>query len=703
MQSLSLEINPVLVYLPLLLVALAVAWLSYRRKLPQQFPAYLIALLLTLRTAGILLIGIMLCEPILALTKNRKIGDRLAVVLDLSSSMKIADSGVERWRIADSLRRTRDFLDGDNILLGFADSLWRLDFWPDSAAYSGRATNLAAALRLQGFPDREKVGAMLVITDGSVNVGMDPLRAASEIDIPVYSLVVGGLVRGHDTRIVKIDAPSIAYSNTEFEMEVIIGGFGHEGEDARIEISEGRTLLQSTKVKLPPDGAVASTKFKLTFPQHGLKSIRASITKFDDDDNPENNSRSFLLKVLKDKISIVIVALTLDWELSFLKNALEEDGHFKIDIALAGGQTGMFWGNLPAADQWSKYDLIIVIDGDPRLFGGQSGNIQTAVKGGCGFLYLAGVGSNRTRLQNWGELLPIKVTEKTEIIKGEFFPVPATEWLARSLASIEDYDWENAAPVGFLVAPVETKSGSQVILETKAANQNNPVCLGGQYGAGKTAVMLGFPWWPRQFQVEKSRAGIGRFWANMVRWLIIREDMDRFTISMSEDVLKLGQAVEFDAELLDNSYNLIQGGKIEVELSDSSSEKRRIILAEFQPGRYRGFFNPPAAGRYEFSAAALHDGDTIARKSGSFLVESASLEQENPSSNPALMKKIAEMTGGKSYTAADFAKFRDELKLKTGVVEESKEYRPIESLAVLLMIIGIFSAEWAIRKFNQLA
>ncbi len=704
MRSLSLGFNPVLIYLLIVIAALAVAWFSYRGKWSKQYPSLLVILLFSLRAAGMISIGVLLCEPILALTESSKIGDRLALVLDLSSSMTIKDSGIQRWELADSLLRSQNFPDRDNIVLGFSDTLRPLDAWPDSTAFSGRATNLAGAMLLQGFPDKERVGAMLIVSDGAANVGMEPLQAASETDIPIYSLVIGGVISRNDTRIVRIDAPSVAYSNTEFELEVFYGGSGHEGEGAWIEISEGRSLLHSTKVKLPADGAVASTKIKLVFSEPGLKNIRASITQFEGDGNPENNSRNFLLKVLKDKISIIIVASKLNWELSFLKNALEEDGHFKIDVALSEGKTGMFWRNLPTGDQWSNYDLIIVIDIDPRLLGVKSSDIQTAVKGGRGFLYIAGIGSNRSVLQNWGELLPIVLSERASVTHGEFFPVPSAGSLAKSITSVGDYRWEHAVPLSDIVSPVEPRSGSQTILEAEAAGiRQNPLCVVGQFGVGKTAVILGYPWWPRQFRIEKDRTGIIRFWANLVRWLIIREDLDRFTVTMNDNVLKLGQAAEFDAKLLDESYDPIQNGRIEIGITDSSNQKRQIILVERQAGRYRGLFNPPAAGKYEFSARALHEGDTITAKGGAFLVESTALEQENPSSNPALMRKIAEITGGKSYTADDFAGFRNELKLKTGTVEENKEYRPIESLVVLLVIIGFFSAEWAIRKFNQMA
>ena len=67
------------------------------------------------------------------------------------------------------------------------------------------------------------------------------------------------------------------------------------------------------------------------------------------------------------------------------------------------------------------------------------------------------------------------------------------------------------------------------------------------------------------------------------------------------------------------------------------------------------------------------------------------------------MEHIASVTGGKSYTPDNFSQFAQDLKLKVKRSDIVSEYRVTGNKYILLIIILLFTLEWGIRKFSQLA
>jgi len=233
-----------------------------------------------------------------------------------------------------------------------------------------------------------------------------------------------------------------------------------------------------------------------------------------------------------------------------------------------------------------------------------------------------------------------------------------------------------------------------------------PVLTGGLFERGKIAAMTGYPWWPRYFRPGSSSPDakhMEKFWGNLVRWLVVREDLERFNLAPDKIVYKLGEPVSFAATVFDDNYNLLSGVRIEVVIADSSGAQRELQLTGRKPGQYDGTFGSPAAGKYNYDTYAIIDNDTLAVKSGSFIVESFGLEMENPSANFALMEQIAAVTGGKSYTPDNFNQFTKDLKLNIKKSEVFTEHRLTGNIYILLVIILLFALEWGIRKFSQLA
>jgi len=703
--TLNLQSQHIVLAILLTVLALLISWWSYRNVGGISFAKRY--LLIGLRTLGIALVGFLLLEPLLTVFGQKITGNKLGVLVDLSASMNIVETGGQRWAKAESAFEKVMPSNIQTRYFGFSDTLVKLDDIPDSAAFVGQATDLAMGLELPLVESNEDIGAMLVLTDGASNIGEDPIKASEMIDIPVYSLVVGNVISRKDLSIAKINYQPIAYINTETSVEVEYSATGYAGQFAQLEIRDHKKTLVSKRVTLPADGALASEEFRLNIPEAGVKLLEVSITSFPDESYKDNNSRHFQIKFLKDKIRILLLSAKLDWEYSFLKRALESDRHIEIKAALGDRQGNFNASDLPMPpDGWTNQDLVIVINSAAGALGSHINELQAAIKAKTGFLFIAGSDSRVLQVNSWKEILPIDIDNRAGQVPGEFWPQPLETPRAKAILDIEGLDWDKQPPLKYMVAPVTLKPSGWAMMDLKGSTGERwPAIAAGNYGQGKTIAVLGYPWWNRQFKQSADPLEIKRiyqFWGNLVRWLVTRDDLEKFNVATDKAVYKLGEPIMVSATVFDDNYNLVSGAKISLMIADSAGTKRELQLGPEQPGRYAGEYGTPSAGSYTYNAAAVSGNDTLGKKQGTFVVESASLELENPSANFDLMRRISENTGGESYTIDNFSQFPQNLKLKLQKSEVFSEHRPINGMPVLVLVIILFSAEWAIRKFSQL-
>ncbi len=705
--SLSFQSGYLFLYIIIGLAAIGIAWWSYKDMVPRISKIKRFSLI-SLRGLGIFLIALLLVEPLMTHYAEEITGNKLGVVMDISSSMLNLEKGGRRYQIAESLYTEYQPDNVSKRYFGFADSLYSLGKLPDSTSFVGQATDISQAMLDPIASSDNELGALLIITDGAGNLGLDPLKTAASIDLPVYSLVVGSAQNQKDIYISKIDCSPVGYTNTDIPLEVEIASFGYSGETALLEIRDDKSVLLSRRITLPADGAYSTVEFKLNLANEGIKNLRAVIAPREGEISADNNTRNFTIKLLKDKIDVLLLSSTLNWELTYLKKALSQDTHLDLKVAVSDPRGGIATSDLPPTlDAWKDIELVIAIDISSRALGVQLANLKAAVESGTGFLYIAGAKSPIIRLGDWDEILPVKSNSRVSVDEGEFFPIPGRQAIVRAVTDIEGLRWDDLKPLSFVMRGLDTDPEAVVFLDIVGPRDEHwPVLTGGRFNRGKTAAITGYPWWPRYFQPASGNTNIKRiekFWSNLVRWLVARDDLGKFNLASTKPVYKLGEPVGFAATLFDDSYNLVGGAKIEVDITDSAGTRREFQLTGGKTGEYSGTFGSPAAGKYNYTARALMQSDTVGIANGSFIVESFSLEMENQSANYALMEQIATITGGRSYTADNFSEFSKNLKLNLKREDVFSEYRLTGNRYLLIIIILLFTLEWGIRKFSQLA
>ena len=115
-----------------------------------------------------------------------------------------------------------------------------------------------------------------------------------------------------------------------------------------------------------------------------------------------------------------------------------------------------------------------------------------------------------------------------------------------------------------------------------------------------------------------------------------------------------------------------------------------------QPGLYRAELVAPGTGNYEFWVE--QDKETVL----DFNVTEPKFEFGETAMNEPLLKEIAATTGGAFFREEDLHKLPEAISQKTERVQSPLEVELWASPLYFLLMLGVVTVEWVLRKMSHL-
>lgn len=712
----------------LFVLALLLAVLTYRRTFPPLGKRKK-TLLLTLRILALFSLFLVLSEPVLTIARKQVQRPLVALLLDTSRSMNLKATEIRRIDELQNLLTDEVFADissqAELRTYGFADSVLPLDIeerFPDSL---GPSTALGEALisverKLKG----ENVVAVVVLSDGANNLGEDPLLVARSTDVPIYTCGLGDYKPVKDLSIERIVYNQIGYVGDQIPIQVDISHTGFDDSKIQIALKEEKNTLAQQNSKLGKSGATQTVELNITPEKAGLHSFSLVLPVLDGESVEENNRRSFTIKVLKGKIKILLVSGSLNWEYTFLKRALEKDKNIELEILVYGKRRQPVVGRFPQGEgRLGSFDILVLVDPPRFIFAKHKKEIEDFVfkKGGAA-LFLLGKEFVDTRgFTEASSLLPfdpqgsgmdyssanltLKLTEE-----GKLHPVTR---LAENSEENEK-TWSDLPPfLGVAVFGPVTKDATS--LAGFRTPQNPPSFSPGiavrNYGKGKVMATTVAPFWRWDFLLRgigKDNQAYQTFWNNSIRWLVVREDMDLINFFTDKKIYMGGERITLKARIFDQNYEKMRDASVmaivrgEASRGEAPADSEVVNLALDDLGDYTATLRALPPGNYSFEGKVFRDSKEIGSKAGEFLVEEYSVEDSDLKTNFDLLKRIAEVSGGRYYEKEEIENLANDLDLVEKEEQKTREI-PLWNHPLLLAIFVLcLSIEWAIRKRSQL-
>ena len=622
--------------------------------------------------------------------------------------------------------------------------------WAEVLQPYGSETRLGDAVEqlLRDSSGRTLAG-VVVISDGGSNAGADVQTTndlARQLHVRLLALGTGGTKPPINLEVAKIVAPSDVQLGDPFDIETYIRGEGMVGKPLQVELltrepgsDAAPVLIDTQEVSLLEDRTPVQVTFPRTPTEAGESEylVRVSAVNPVKEVKTDDNQRVVSINAFERPVKVLVFAGGPSWDYRFLCGTLKRHPGFEVDAFLQTGAVGISQDVDHILLEFQKekaalfeYDVVICFDPDWMSLSEETRRLfeQWVSEEGGGAVFVAGdihtplLAGSRDSLSEILYLHPVyldtvlpgidMVSASTQVRSLQLTP----EGLAGPLLQVtedpitSEQFWKEF-PGFFRFYPTSgPKTGATVYALAGGVSQlveaEPPILLASQfYGQGRT-FYIGSPEFYR-LRAEDPEF-FDRFWTRLSRESAqnrMRRSNPRGTLLVDQDVIRLGDSMKIRARLLDAEFEPLVADSVAIEVEQPDG---RLLLPgpELRPdptqaGRYLGEVRGNQPGRYQVRLRIPGTNETIRE---SVTAEVPDLENRELRQDIRQLQQLTADTGGGYFPLSEAVVTLDKLP------DSSEQFLLGEQIQTLwdrtwlmCLIIGLFGAEWLMRKLLKLA
>jgi uncharacterized membrane protein len=734
---------PILIVVVVTALGLALAW-AYSRARGKSTPRDRIVLTVV-RAAILGIAGFALLRPSLLLSTAVPMQNAVAILIDDSRSMRIADvEGRTRAQVAQRLLGTKDSSLARALSERFQLRYYRFSSLAEPVSdgsaltFAGGRTHLSAALdRARQDLSTTPLAGVVVVTDGADNSASslaEPLLALRTRNLPVYTIGVGASRFDRDIEITRVEIPHAALRGTALIANVVVSQRGFGGRKVQLVAEDGGGIVASQEVTLRGDGEESPVRMRVVTGDTGPRQLRFRIAPLDGELIVDNNSRDALVTVSDATEKILYVEGEPRFELKFMRRAIRDDENLRL-VALQRTAENKFLrlgvedsldlvaGFPKTREELFKYRAVILGSVEAAFFTLEQLRMLADFVGerGGGLLLLGG----RRSFAEGGyadtplaDVMPVEVARtganNSEEYLAELYvsPTPAgamhpaTQFAATDKESLER--WKSMPALTTVNRIGRAKPGAIALLvgRDSAGRTDGQVVLAHQrYGRGK---VIAFPvqdsWvWQMDARISVEDVTHETFWKQMLRWLV--SDVPERVTTAAPDHVVPGEAVALRAQVNDESFLSVNGASVNASIvaPDGSPIDVPFEWVVDKDGEYRANFTANEPGLYRLKVSA-RVGDSVITSAEDYVVaRDTQQEMFAAAQRPALLQRIARETGGRYYTAQNAEGLARDIVHTDSGTTVTEQLDLWDMPIVFVTLLSLIAAEWLLRRKRGLA
>jgi uncharacterized membrane protein len=745
--SLGLRLHPLLLIACLLLFGLFIYFVYIRPRVRLARPV--LWGLVTLRTALFALLLFMLLRPVVVVPSVIPRSSFVALLADDSRSMQLADAPGGESRL-EAMKRT--LLSPKSSFLARLQERFKTDLYsfsgelaklkPGDELYGeGTASDPVGAIqeavkRSTGIP----LSAVVLVSDGSANVARDlagELRDLRARNLPVYTVGVGSTQSFRDAELVRVNAPRRVLVGSSAAVSALVRLSGYGASRVLIAMSEDGRALKTEEFSLRGDETEA-VNLEIVPTTPGQHRYTFEVTPLDGELTLDNNRQEALIEVIEGPLKVLYLEGEPRWEHGKLRAALSrnEKNVTLVSILRSGenkfyrqGVTGegeLVSGFPQTEEELFAYQGLVLGSVEAGFFSAeQLRNIEAFVaRRGGGLLALGGRNAfdgGKYAGTPLADLLPLSLGGGAGQAADQGAPVfkPALTLRGQSHAvtrlsedrALSPKIWNDLPLVSVPEVLTGVKPGAVVLLEARRATGGQtasapiPLLAQQRYGRGQTLALTASDTWRWQMKMDSKSNAHETFWRQMLRYLVSSAP-EQWEVSAERDVYDLNDPVRIVAGIRDKKYNPISDARATVRITKPSGASLEVPLrftARDDANLYTGEFRTDELGRHRLELNATAPGLGQLTAQSEFLVAELNREFHDTAQNADLLKRIAAETGGKYYTLDQVESLIGDLTYRKTDNSERVTKDLWDMPVNFLLLVGLLSGEWFLRKREGLA
>jgi hypothetical protein len=666
--------------------------LFYYRKRDNDFNPKTLIILATIRGITISLIAFLLLAPLLKSTFRYTEKPIVLLALDNSSSIAIGKDSLfyknefagNFSNLAKKLSKKFDvqtYTFGDKINSGL------------NASFTEKQTGMAELFgEIKDRYSNRNLAALVLASDGVYNNGADPLYVSDQSPYSIYTVALGDTTQQKDRIIARVNYNRIAFLGNDFPVEITVIAHRCAGTQGKISILSGSQQFYSENFQIGDQRYTHTFTTKLNASKPGIQRFRIAVSTVEGEISTANNYQEIFVEVLDGRQKILLLQSAPHPDITVLKQAIEKNKNYTVDNFMLNDFNG----------QIGSYSLIILHQ-IPSV-NDVGFQVTTQLKNSSvPVLYILGTQSNIPAYNNLlaGLMIPQSkgnFNEATGILNPDFSLFSLGNEIQQIIPEFP--------PLFVPFSQYKQVTAAQILLYQKIGNVSTkiPLILFNQGVDRKSATIVGegiWHWRMANYAKVGNQQAFDELFSKIVQYLAVKDDKSQFRVIVKNNIPE-NEAVEFDSELYNDSYQLVNDPDVNIVITDGNKKSFPFAFSRTSNSYYLNAGSLPP-GDYSYKANTSFGGKSF-QKTGLFSVISLNIESLNTVANHSLLNNMANRHKGEMVYPAQLDKIeqllssRDDLKT---IAYAQKRYTDLVSLfPYLLLLIGLLSAEWFIRKRN---
>jgi len=627
---------------------------------------------------------------------------------------------------------------------------------------AAHGTNLAGAIRqVVEEVGSDRIAAIILVSDGRSNLGPPAADIALFLqnkDLKLHTVVIGQSDDPRNLRAVALAGPDRVFKDDPVALEAQVAGQGYAAAEAVLErrYTDGSDDWEVVKSELVQfeNAKPVSLRFADRPPRVGTIQYRLRLDKRPDESTHQDNTKSFVVRVIEEKVKVLLIAGAPAHEYYAIKNTLLRDTTITLACFLQSADpefpqdgNGISLTELPQNEkELFQFDVVLMHDPSgtdfPVGFTKLMKKFVADHRGGLGFICgnkntLSLLRDNRSEEDNdLTGILPVILDLDRADMPGSgigyggyfkepwrmvpdpaAFSHPCTRF-GSDPRRAKELIWDRLPPLYWFFPVLKAKPGATILAvhadprEVVEPYGPRPIIAVHRYGGGNVFFIAADETHRWRDVAEPI---FERFWVQTVRYLVEGRHSGkrrRFRIYLDREVAGLGDAVQITAQVFTEDFQPLEAGNVEITVrhaiegaNENSDKVIELAAIPGKDGHFSGTFAPPALGDYELRPVGAEykaeDPEAPDTPSASFMVVLPDREMGNVKADRTLLRNLAARTRGVHTELTGLDKLGDPKLIPPASERIVTQGRPVplwDTWTTVAIILSLLCAEWILRK-----
>lgn len=551
------------------------------------------------------------------------------------------------------------------------------DYDVETVPFGDQYTNISNALTtIQRQYYKRNVGAVVLLSDGIVNQGVNPELNIESYPFPIYSVTLGDTV-AYSTMVIKdVKYNKTVPANMLFPLRITANAYNYKGNDMNIIVKMDGNEVENAIVP------ITSNRFSKTFDvnidsgNEGTKQLEIIVG---------DKTRRIFINVTDKKYRILCLAHAPHPDIAAIKSAL--DDHFEFDVK--------YDENVGANnDSPIQYDLVIM----HNAFVGKNNDLPIPS--------LSIISDDFDSFNESQNIVKIKrgAANTNLDVKGRYNNAFGLFTISSDIKN----ELKSYPPLSLPHCEIafNSRHDDALLMNIMDLETPNPLlAFANDVDGNKHAFLFGtgcWRWKLYEYFHHKNNDGFNEIFSKTVKYLLTEKDKE-LTVHHKDRYLNT-ENINISAELRNPSRELVNEPDLHITITNrdvSGNVSTYEYVFSKGENNYNLNIGMLPEGIYHYRAHTSLGGVEY-NAGGTFTVESIGIEAQDLTADIERMRSLAAQTSGKHYYITDIQYIIKDLENDsriTSIAREETRYDDLINLKWLFFsILGIITIEWLLRK-----